>query len=197
MPAARELAPSPTSPRSRTTTRPAPSAFAKYDAQPPTVPAPTTTRSARSRHRASSWWRRRRAQAGGAVARRRRASAVERRPPRAQIAIATPEPLEAGVGRAAADRPGGDVEPGAPAPGRSTARRSARQSAEIPRHSMLGAGRPSRPTGPSRSASAATAAPAARPAPASPARTTTRPPARGPARGRPSGRRPRRARGRP
>src|SRR3954453_12991970 len=49
MPAARELAPMPARPRSRTTTRPAPSRAAKCAAQPPTVPAPTTTRSARCR----------------------------------------------------------------------------------------------------------------------------------------------------
>src|ERR1700694_2004579 len=48
MPAARLLAPSPARPRSRTTTRPAPEVRAKYEAQPPTVPAPTITRSARS-----------------------------------------------------------------------------------------------------------------------------------------------------
>src|SRR2546425_8877967 len=47
-PAARQLAPSPARPRSITTTRPAPFDRAKYDAQPPIVPAPTTTRSARS-----------------------------------------------------------------------------------------------------------------------------------------------------
>src|SRR5262245_32791432 len=46
MPAARDEAPIPTSPRSRTTTRPMPSPAAKIDAQPPIVPAPTTTRSA-------------------------------------------------------------------------------------------------------------------------------------------------------
>src|SRR5436190_7986847 len=48
MPAARLLAPWPTSPRSRTTTRSAPEVFAKNEAQPPSVPAPTTTRSALS-----------------------------------------------------------------------------------------------------------------------------------------------------
>src|SRR4249919_1642296 len=48
MPAARDDAPEPTWARSTTTTRPAPAARAKTDAQPPTVPAPTTTRSARS-----------------------------------------------------------------------------------------------------------------------------------------------------
>src|SRR6478735_2212664 len=48
MPAARDDAPEPTWARSTTTTRLAPSARAKTDAQPPTVPAPTTTRSARS-----------------------------------------------------------------------------------------------------------------------------------------------------
>src|SRR4051794_11503758 len=48
MPAARELAPWPAVPASTTTTRPAPSSRAKTDAQPPTVPAPTTTRSALS-----------------------------------------------------------------------------------------------------------------------------------------------------
>src|SRR5438552_3144023 len=47
MPAARLLAPSPSRPRSRTTTRSAPDGLAKYEAQPPTVPAPTMTRSAR------------------------------------------------------------------------------------------------------------------------------------------------------
>ncbi len=49
MPAAREDAPWPASPFSRTTTRPAPCSFAKTDAHPPIVPAPTTTRSAVSR----------------------------------------------------------------------------------------------------------------------------------------------------
>src|ERR1700694_4389349 len=48
MPAARLLAPSPARPCSRTTTRSAPDVLAKYEAQPPTVPAPTITRSARS-----------------------------------------------------------------------------------------------------------------------------------------------------
>src|SRR5438034_6789855 len=48
MPAARLLAPSPARPRSITMTRPAPCDRAKYDAQPPIVPAPTTTTSARS-----------------------------------------------------------------------------------------------------------------------------------------------------
>src|SRR6202165_3860272 len=48
IPAARLLAPTPARPRSITTTRSAPWTRAKYDAQPPTVPAPTTTRSARS-----------------------------------------------------------------------------------------------------------------------------------------------------
>src|SRR6202035_749551 len=48
MPAAGLLAPSPARPRSRTTTRSAPDVLAKYEAQPPTVPAPTITRSARS-----------------------------------------------------------------------------------------------------------------------------------------------------
>src|SRR5207244_7409105 len=47
MPAARRLAPSPTRPRSITMTRSAPDILAKYEAQPPTVPAPTMTRSAR------------------------------------------------------------------------------------------------------------------------------------------------------
>src|SRR6267154_5911743 len=47
MPAARLLAPSPTRPRSMTMTRSAPDVLAKYEAQPPTVPAPTMTRSAR------------------------------------------------------------------------------------------------------------------------------------------------------
>src|SRR2546421_1169229 len=48
MPAARLLAPSPARPRSRTMTRSAPDRRAKYEAQPPTVPAPTMTRPARS-----------------------------------------------------------------------------------------------------------------------------------------------------
>ena len=48
MPAARELAPWPAVAASTTTTRPAPSSRAKTEAQPPTVPAPTTTRSALS-----------------------------------------------------------------------------------------------------------------------------------------------------
>src|SRR2546423_5688965 len=47
MPAARLLAPSPTRPRSMTMTRSAPDVLAKYEAHPPTVPAPTMTRSAR------------------------------------------------------------------------------------------------------------------------------------------------------
>src|SRR5947208_15803733 len=47
-PAARLLAPSPTRPRSTTMTRSAPEVRAKYDAHPPIVPAPITTRSARS-----------------------------------------------------------------------------------------------------------------------------------------------------
>src|ERR1700716_1607437 len=47
MPAARLLAPSPTRLRSRTTTRSAPDVLAKYEVQPPIVPAPTITRSAR------------------------------------------------------------------------------------------------------------------------------------------------------
>src|SRR4051812_25325961 len=46
MPAARLLAPMPTSPCSSTITRFAPRVREKYDAHPPTVPAPTTTRSA-------------------------------------------------------------------------------------------------------------------------------------------------------
>src|ERR1700737_2505401 len=48
IPAARLLAPSPTRPCSITMTRSAPEVRAKYDAHPPIVPAPTTTRSARS-----------------------------------------------------------------------------------------------------------------------------------------------------
>src|SRR5687767_4548696 len=48
MPAARDEAPIPTNPCSRTITRPMPAAAANTDAQPPMVPAPTTTRSARS-----------------------------------------------------------------------------------------------------------------------------------------------------
>src|SRR2546430_1357950 len=47
MPAARLLAPSPARPCSMTMTRSAPDFLAKYEAQPPTVPAPTMTRSAR------------------------------------------------------------------------------------------------------------------------------------------------------
>src|SRR5438105_7101188 len=48
MPAARLLAPSPARPRSSTITRLVPDCRAKQEAQPPTVPAPTMTRSARS-----------------------------------------------------------------------------------------------------------------------------------------------------
>src|SRR3984893_4057408 len=48
IPAARLLAPSPTLACSMTTTRSAPDVREKYEAQPPTVPAPTITRSARS-----------------------------------------------------------------------------------------------------------------------------------------------------
>src|SRR5256885_966370 len=48
-PAAREDAPDPAWSFSRTTTRSAPKVAPKYEAQPPIVPAPTTTRSARSR----------------------------------------------------------------------------------------------------------------------------------------------------
>src|SRR5262249_29132259 len=47
IPAALLLAPSPALLLSITTTEPAPLAAAKYEAQPPTVPAPITTRSAR------------------------------------------------------------------------------------------------------------------------------------------------------
>src|SRR5438093_5902278 len=47
MPAARLLAPSPTRLRSMTMTRSAPDVLAKYEAHPPTVPAPTMTRCAR------------------------------------------------------------------------------------------------------------------------------------------------------
>src|SRR5439155_8287769 len=49
IPAARLDAPEPTVSRSRTTTRSAPSSRANTDAQPPSVPAPTITRSALSR----------------------------------------------------------------------------------------------------------------------------------------------------
>src|SRR5437868_13882920 len=47
IPAARLLAPSPARPCSMTMTRSAPDVLAKYEAHPPTVPAPTMTRSAR------------------------------------------------------------------------------------------------------------------------------------------------------
>ena len=121
MPAARDEAPIPASPRSRTTTRPAPSPAAKTDAQPPTVPAPTTTRSARSVTRRSSARPRSAVERGRLDARRDDAETLE--------------PTERGP---ASDRPGDDLE-SRPA-GRATDPGSiACQSTETARHSSSAA----------------------------------------------------------